>query len=178
MWNYISCFCDPCTLVLSDIWLYVTFHPIPFWIHWNCPLIDWFFFLILSETWFGAIRLCEGWPYFIIALRIVKWNVYLYANSCTQIIYFCQKNLGKVKQWLYCAVELHWASKETYHIFRVTLTKIQSININHIWTQIRQIGPLRGYVSHWAANACERSEFWIRQIFWQMLAKIRARICH
>ena len=32
--------------------------------------------------------------------------------------------------------------------------------------------------AHWAANACERSEFWIRQLFWQMLAKIRARLCH
>ena len=31
---------------------------------------------------------------------------------------------------------VHWASKETYHFFRVTLTKIHSIKINHIWTQI------------------------------------------
>ena len=31
---------------------------------------------------------------------------------------------------------IHWASNETYHFFRVTLTKIHSIKINHIWTQI------------------------------------------
>ena len=31
---------------------------------------------------------------------------------------------------------IHWASKETYHFFRVTLTKIHSIKINHIWTKI------------------------------------------
>ena len=33
-------------------------------------------------------------------------------------------------------MEIHWASKETYHFFRATLTKIHSIKINHIWTQI------------------------------------------
>ena len=31
--------------------------------------------------------------------------------------------------------EVHGASKETYHFFRATLTKIHAININ-IWTQI------------------------------------------
>ena len=33
-------------------------------------------------------------------------------------------------------IYIHWASKETYHFFRATLTKIHSIKINHIWTQI------------------------------------------
>ena len=40
-----------------------------------------------------------------------------------------------------CIVHIHWASKETYHFFRVTLTKIHAVNMNHIWTQIRQINP-------------------------------------
>ena len=31
---------------------------------------------------------------------------------------------------------LYWASKETYHFFRATLTKIHFIKINNIWTQI------------------------------------------
>ena len=31
--------------------------------------------------------------------------------------------------------KIHWASKETYHFFRAALTKIQSMKINHIWTQ-------------------------------------------
>ena len=35
--------------------------------------------------------------------------------------------------------DVHWASKETYHFFRVTLTKIHSIKINHIWTQINKL---------------------------------------
>ena len=35
-----------------------------------------------------------------------------------------------------CFTNIHWASKETYHFFRATRTKIQSIKINHIWTQI------------------------------------------
>ena len=31
---------------------------------------------------------------------------------------------------------IHWASKETYHFLRAMLTKIHSIKLNHIWTQI------------------------------------------
>ena len=34
---------------------------------------------------------------------------------------------------------VHWASKETYHFFRVTLTKIHAVNMNNIWTLIMQI---------------------------------------
>ena len=37
---------------------------------------------------------------------------------------------------LYYGFKLHWASKETYHFFRVTFTEIHCIKINHIWTQI------------------------------------------
>ena len=32
--------------------------------------------------------------------------------------------------------EIYWASKETYHFFRATLTEIHAIKINNIWTQI------------------------------------------
>ena len=34
-----------------------------------------------------------------------------------------------------CFSQLHWASKETYHFFRATLTKIHTIKINNISTQ-------------------------------------------
>ena len=33
-------------------------------------------------------------------------------------------------------MHVHWASKETYHFFRATPTKIHAIKINNIWTQI------------------------------------------
>ena len=33
-------------------------------------------------------------------------------------------------------LQLHWASKETYHFFRARLTKIHTIKINNIWTQV------------------------------------------
>ena len=33
-------------------------------------------------------------------------------------------------------IQLHWASKETYHFFRATPTKIHAIKINNICTQI------------------------------------------
>ena len=32
---------------------------------------------------------------------------------------------------------IHWASKETYHFFRVTLTKIHSIKLDHNWTKLQ-----------------------------------------
>ena len=32
---------------------------------------------------------------------------------------------------------LHWASKETYHFFRVTFTEIHCIKMIHIWIQVR-----------------------------------------
>ena len=38
--------------------------------------------------------------------------------------------------------EIHWASKQTSHFFRATLTKIRSIKINHIWTQISFNSPI------------------------------------
>ena len=34
-------------------------------------------------------------------------------------------------------VYVNWASKETYHFFRVTFTETRCIKIIHIWTQIR-----------------------------------------
>ena len=33
-------------------------------------------------------------------------------------------------------LRVHWASKETYHFFRATHTKIHCFKINNIWTQI------------------------------------------
>ena len=36
-------------------------------------------------------------------------------------------------------ITIHWASKETYHIFRAKLTKIYPIKINNIWTKITLI---------------------------------------
>ena len=43
---------------------------------------------------------------------------------------FCDKTL-------HIYIYIHWALKETYHLFRVLPTEMQSINMNHIWTQIR-----------------------------------------
>ena len=36
-------------------------------------------------------------------------------------------------------IDIHWASKETYHFFKATLSKIHCIKMNHIWTQINCI---------------------------------------
>ena len=43
---------------------------------------------------------------------------------------------------------LYWASKETYHFFRATLTKIHHIKINHIWTQISYNSPREAHLKN------------------------------
>ena len=40
---------------------------------------------------------------------------------------------------------IHWASKETYHFFRATLTKTQSIKMNHISTQFSYSTPYQAH---------------------------------
>ena len=44
-------------------------------------------------------------------------------------------NYGNFWEKIWSQKYIHWASKETYHFFRATLTKIHAIKIN-IWTQI------------------------------------------
>ena len=46
----------------------------------------------------------------------------------------------------YC--NIHWASKETYHFFRATITKIHFIKINHIWTQISYCSPNESHLKN------------------------------
>ena len=50
-------------------------------------------------------------------------------------------NISIWQKWTYRFLRtnssyIHWASKETYHFFRATLTKIHVININNIWAEI------------------------------------------
>ena len=45
-------------------------------------------------------------------------------------------------------LHLHWASKETYHFFRGTLTKIRRIKLNHIWAQISFNTPYQAHLKH------------------------------
>ena len=46
----------------------------------------------------------------------------------------------------YSPNNVHWASKETYHFFRTTLTKSHCIKINNIWTQISFNTPYKEYL--------------------------------
>ena len=43
---------------------------------------------------------------------------------------------------------VHWASKETYHFFRATLTKNHCIKINHIYTQIGYSSPYEAHLKN------------------------------
>ena len=49
---------------------------------------------------------------------------------------------------VYFFFKLNWASKETYHFFRTTLTKIHCIKNNNIWTQISFNTPLEEYLKN------------------------------
>ena len=43
--------------------------------------------------------------------------------------------------------DVHWASKETYHFFKATHIKIQSIKMNHNWAQISSSTPYQACTS-------------------------------
>ena len=59
-----------------------------------------------------------------------KKKIQVHKMSCNLFIY-----IFKVSKYLW-HLHIHWASKETYHFFKATLTKIHAIKINNIWTQI------------------------------------------
>ena len=93
-------------------------------IRWSVPKIEDRRSLLQKVTWKHNETL-----YCIFIIIIIKrwgWNA----------------NFGVVPAWFMLSGKnflenIHWASKETYHFFRVSPTEIQSINMNHIWTQIR-----------------------------------------
>ena len=51
----------------------------------------------------------------------------------------CTENRGPI---------IHWASKETYHFFIATPTKIHHIKINHIWTLISYSTPYETHLKY------------------------------
>ena len=61
--------------------------------------------------------------------------------SCDHVLLFSLKRIFSQSTHIQTVLHtvftytVHWASKETYHFFRTTLTKILSIKMNH-WTQI------------------------------------------
>ena len=70
---------------------------------------------------------------------------------------------------LYRTYLIHWASKETYHFFRATCTKIQSIKMNHIWTQISYSTPYWAYLKQKGLRESKRRKLqWNRKrsLFW------------
>ena len=81
--------------------------------------IDWFYTSLEKQTCISDFFFHLPFNYLFIYLFtywLIDWFVCLFICLC---------------------INLHWASKETYHFFRVSLTEIQSIKMNHIWTQIR-----------------------------------------
>ena len=60
-------------------------------------------------------------------VNIFTW----YASNWIFLNFLLDSSLGNISHIL-----IHWASKETYHFFRATLTKIHCIKIDNIQTQI------------------------------------------
>ena len=97
----------------------------------------------------GQVKMSFGQALFIIfVLYLPKWasgdkNLCHTLQASPFFFFFFPDVLNKENYSfsVKSCVQIHWASKETYHFFRVTLSKIQSINMNHIWTQFRQICP-------------------------------------
>ena len=59
-----------------------------------------------------------------------SWLLNFFSPAFKSFVTFVEKKKMCIKQ-----IVVHKVSKETYHFFRATFTKIRSIKINHIWTQ-------------------------------------------
>ena len=53
---------------------------------------------------------------------------------------------------------IHWASKETYHFFSTTLTKIHCLKINNIWRQISFNTPWKEYLKNTIFSRGQKGE--------------------
>ena len=57
--------------------------------------------------------------------------------------------------------KIHWASKETYHFFRATLTKIHFIKISNIWAQISFNIPSWEYLKNTRFSRIKKERTWL-----------------
>ena len=60
-----------------------------------------------------------------------------------------------------------WASKETYHFFRVTLTKIHLIKMNHIWTQISFSFPHEAHLKNQRVAFVKKEKNVVKLLFFK-----------
>ena len=81
------------------------------------------------------------------ALLVLSWQVCNFLKSWEQewhlTVVICWINHNDLLQWYISDVYIHWVSKEIYHFFTATLTKILSIKMNHSWTQISYSYPYK-----------------------------------
>ena len=78
----------------------------------------------------GLCTLSHLSPYYHPLYYAAKWIMEI--NNCAT--------------WIVGNVQIHWASKETYHFLRVTHIKIQSIKMNHNWPQISSDTPYQAHL--------------------------------
>ena len=108
-------------------------------------------------SWIVAGQLVEAWNKNTRSIlpnqpigRVYKSLWYQIVCSCLTSKRVVLFQVSRTSQWLcpindsaipQAGVYVHWASKETYHFFRVTFTRIHCIKTSHIWTQIRWSTP-------------------------------------
>ena len=94
-------------------------------------------------------------------LQIILWLTYwlLDNNFLLSWSWTTESKMHKSQRWLYHITQwywnnslfqywayIHWASKETYHFFRATHIKIQSIRMNHNWAYISYNTPYQAHL--------------------------------
>ena len=83
---------------------------------------------------------------------IIKCHIYSYIHST------CIRTPCVLAIHVY---NVHWVSKETDHFFRVMLTKIHLIKINHIWTQIISYSsPREAHLKNQGLVLSKRKKMW------------------
>ena len=81
---------------------------------------------VLLYIFFSSLQSQAKWP--ILSTKI-DWM--------GQIKFMYVLEISPLELFSHDELQLHWASKKTYHFFSVTFTEIHCIKMIHIWTQIR-----------------------------------------
>ena len=68
-------------------------------------------------------------------------SIHLIPMNIMHCRYKCYLLHGSSFLSIHVHVVVHWTSNETYHLFRVALTTIHHIKINHLWIQMNYSTP-------------------------------------
>ena len=135
---------------------------------WAWPTHFWHYFLFFAYHHWSSTFSRTGPPTFKIVpppLSLMVWDGHVQVGFCTKVtevhsitLLICSTKFRFLLDFFinidWCTMlfplwcNINWASKETYHFFRTTLTKIHCIKNNNIWTQISFNTPLKEYLKN------------------------------